>query len=157
MARLFKWGALHEIYLPEVDAEHRALFEIGDQIQHALEAGAGAEQLKPMVEALMRCAEDHFSHEERLMKAARYSAFAWHKAQHDGVRRRMRQFLGGLENGDPQAPAILLEYLADWIERHTALTDRMMGASLRNHERAQHRRMLRGRPAMPPGALPHPS
>src|SRR5271157_2870518 len=112
MARLFKWDASHEIYLPEIDAEHRALFEIGDEIQQALQSGAGPEQLRPMVAALMTCAEDHFAHEERLMVAARYSAYEWHKAQHDGVRRRMRSFLQSLEQGDPQAPQLLLEYLA---------------------------------------------
>jgi hemerythrin len=148
MARLFNWGAAHEIYLPEIDAEHRAIFEAGQQVQQAIESGASPEQIKPLLEALMSCAEDHFRHEERLMQEARYSGFEWHKGQHDGVRRRMRHFVAALENGQADAPQLLLEYLAEWLDDHTALTDRMMGATLRNHDRELHRRSaLRGRPA----------
>jgi hemerythrin len=158
MPRLFQWGGAHEIYLPEIDAEHRALFEAGEKIHQALQSGAGAEQLKPMVEALMGCAEDHFAHEERLMREAHYSAYEWHKGQHNAVRKRMGQFLANLEKGDAESPQLLLEYLADWLEGHTALTDRMMGSSLRNYERALHRRSLfRRGTAMPSAVIPHTS
>ena len=136
---LFKWSDSNEVYMPEIDAEHRALFQIGKDIEQALAAGAGIEQLKPMVEALMASAEDHFAHEERLMQAARYSAFEWHKRQHDAVRRRMLTFLSSLEQGDPDAPKLLLEYVSDWICGHTATTDRMMAAALRNYQRKRAR------------------
>ncbi|HYW45766.1 MAG TPA: hemerythrin family protein [Bryobacteraceae bacterium] len=135
MVKLFKWNRGHEIYLAEIDAEHRALFQIASEIHQAVLTGAGAERLKPMLDALMACAEGHFAHEERLMRAARYSAYAWHKRQHDGVRTRMQQFIGAMEQGEAEDPELLLEYLSDWIKGHMSLTDRMMGAYLRNHER----------------------
>jgi len=135
MVKLFKWSRTHEIFLSEIDAEHRALFQMAGEIHQAVLVGAGAERLKPMLDALMACAEDHFAHEERLMRAARYPAFAWHKRQHDGVRTRMQQFILDLEQGEGDDPEVLLEYLSDWIKGHMSLTDRMMGAYLRNHER----------------------
>ena len=136
----------------------RRAVEAGEKIHQAIHAGASVEQLKPMVEALMRCAEDHFSHEERLMQAARYSAYEWHKGQHDAVRRRMAAFVSNLEQGDLEAPHLLLEYLAEWLDGHTGLTDRMMGASLRNYERTLHARsMFRRRIPMPSSIIPHTS
>ena len=135
--RLFKWSKLHATYLSEIDAEHRTMFRLGDEFNEAVEAGVGAEHLLSMLQALTACAEDHFSHEERLMRAAHYDAYAWHKQQHDGVRRRLRQFAQGIEGGDTEAPLLVVEYLSDWIKGHTGLSDRMMAASLRNHDRLQ--------------------
>jgi hemerythrin len=135
--RLFKWSKLHATYIPEIDAEHRTVFRLGDEFNEAVEAGAGAERLQSILQALIACAEDHFSHEERLMRAARYDAYEWHKQQHDGVRRRLQHFAGAIGGGDTEAPALVVEYLSDWIKGHTGLSDRMMAAALRNHDRFQ--------------------
>ena len=36
----FKWSSAHSTYLPEIDAEHRALYRLGDELHKALLAGA---------------------------------------------------------------------------------------------------------------------
>ena len=137
--RLFNWTKQNAAYIPEIDAEHRTLYRLGDELHKAALAGAGPEQVQAMMEELIAGAEDHFSHEERLMRAAQYpaSAFDWHKQQHDGVRRRVQQFVASYKQGDTEAPLLCVEYLSHWLKGHTTLTDRMMGAYLRNHGRRQ--------------------
>jgi hemerythrin len=70
------------------------------------------------------------------MRSARYLSFEWHKQQHDTARKRLRQYVPLIEAGDAQAGAALVEFLTHWLDDHTAVTDRMMGAFLRNRQRA---------------------
>jgi hemerythrin len=135
MARLFQWSETHAIFVPEIDAEHRNLYRAGAGLDRAVAAGVKAPQLKEMVRAAVSAAEDHFAHEERLMRAAHYSGLAWHKQQHDGTRRRLKDFARRVEAGDKPAVRELLDFLAPWMRDHVGLADRMMGAYLRNQQR----------------------
>lgn len=136
---LFHWSKQFAVYLPEIDAEHRAIFLAGAELENAVGAGVPAARVRELVRAIAGHVEDHFTHEERLMRGARYDAFEWHKKQHDGVRRRLKQFARRVDDGDGNAPGEILEYLAHWLHDHTRLTDRLMGARLRNFSR-EHKR-----------------
>jgi len=133
----FHWSSQYTVYVPQIDAEHRAIFLMGAELEQAAAARATQVRISEIVRALIDHAEDHFTHEERLMRAARYQGYEWHKRQHDAVRRRLREISGRIESDDRQAPAELLEYLARWLRDHTAVTDRMLGAALRNLSRKQ--------------------
>ena len=71
------------------------------------------------------------------MRSTHYDTLTWHKQQHDGVRRRLKQFVESFDEGDTQAPLLCAEYFSDWAKDHLSLTDRMLGAHLRNYERHQ--------------------
>jgi hemerythrin-like metal-binding protein len=130
---LFKWSNAHTIYVPEIDAEHRAIYRLGDELHKALLAGAEPAQLKPIVANLLESAEQHFRQEERLMRAIHYDALAWHKRQHDAARKRAKALAKDIEDGDTAASGELLQFLSDWMRDHMAVADRMMGARLRNY------------------------
>jgi len=131
----FKWSSDHSVYLPEIDAEHRALYRLGDELHKALLAGADVVQQKPIVANLLGSAEEHFRHEERLMRAMHYTAFAWHKSQHDAVRKRAKAVVTRMEKGDSAAAGEFLNFLSVWLRDHMSVADRMMGAYLRNYLR----------------------
>ena len=131
MAR-FQWSSANSIYLPEIDAEHRALFSLGEELQKALASGADLTSARPVLVNLIASVEAHFKHEERVMRAAHYSAFAWHKKQHDAVRWRLRRLMRRIDARQPAAAAELVEFLSEWLRTHTQVSDRMMGAYIRN-------------------------
>ena len=105
---LFKWSGAHSIYLPEIDAEHRAIYLLGDELHKALLAGADPAHLKPILANLLETAEEHFRHEERLMRAMHYTSFEWHKRQHNAARKRAKALAGRIESGDTAAAGELL-------------------------------------------------
>jgi hemerythrin-like metal-binding protein len=123
--------------VPEIDAEHRTLFRLAEEFHETLRKEPDAARLQLVLHSLIGALEDHFSHEERLMRDTDYPAFEWHKQQHDGVRRRVRQFAAAIDAGDSEAPLLLVDYVAGWLKDHTRLTDRMLGAHLRNYGRQQ--------------------
>jgi len=134
--RLFKWNKSHAVFVPEIDNEHRAIFQAAAELQQAIQSGAPLFQVQEILHRLIAGTEDHFTHEEQLMQAERYLSFDWHKQQHDTVRKRLRQYVPLIEAGDPEAGTALIEFLSHWLRDHTSLTDRMMGAFLRNQQRA---------------------
>ena len=120
------------MFVPDVDDEHKEIFEAVVELQKALTADAPAPELCRLTNDLATRAVEHFAHEERLMRAARYDSLRWHKQQHDGARRQVSQFAARIEKGGRMAGFELVEYLSSWLANHTRVADRMMGAFLRN-------------------------
>jgi hemerythrin-like metal-binding protein len=131
----FKWTKAHSVFLPQVDAEHRNLFRLAEELHHSIEAGAKAPRLQNEMQLLLEAIEEHFAHEERLMKAADCESFEWHKQQHNMVRKKGKRLLADLAAGDRTVPRNFLAFLAHWLCDHMALSDRMMGAEIRNSDR----------------------
>jgi hemerythrin len=134
--RFIKWSKANAVFVPEIDDEHRAMYRMADELLQALQSGAPLFQVQEILHRLIAATEDHFAHEERLMRKEHYESFEWHKQQHDTVRKRMKQFVPLIEAGDPEAGKALTDFLSHWLRDHTGLTDRMMGAYLRNQQRA---------------------
>ena len=132
-----KWTEANAVFLPEIDAEHRHLFQIAESLEAAIRGNSGTARILESMRALTAGAEDHFAHEERQMHSTHYPSLAWHKHQHDTFRKRMQEFSQRIEDGDSEAAFLVLEFLSGWLKDHTAVTDRMLGAHLRNHERAE--------------------
>lgn len=133
--RLFKWTKSNAVFVSDLDDEHRTIFDATGELQQAFGVGAPLFQVQEILHRLTSCLEDHLAHEEKLMRSARYSSFDWHKQQHNTVRSRIRQYAPLIENGDAAAGAALVDFLTHWLHDHTAVTDRMMGAYLRNQQR----------------------
>jgi hemerythrin-like metal-binding protein len=131
----FKWTKAHAVYLPQVDAEHRNLFRMAEELHQAVRTGSEAARVQELVRPLLVAIEEHFAHEERLMRSVACPDYTWHKLQHDTARNRATQFIEGLDAGDSEAPGRFLEFLARWFKDHLSLTDRMMGSHVRNFER----------------------
>jgi hemerythrin len=126
----------HSVFVAEIDDQHKEIFQAIDGLQEALSLPAPPPEIRRRTESLMASLRGHFAHEESLMHAARYGSFEWHKQQHRNALRRVRQFVRKIEEGDSRAPFDLVEHLSSWLHDHTRLTDRMLGAFLRGHERS---------------------
>jgi hemerythrin-like metal-binding protein len=132
---LFKWSPSHSVYLPEIDSEHRAIYGLGNKLHEALAAGTRSARLQAMAEEFKTALEEHFRHEERLMSAIHYTSATWHKKQHDVARRFARGLVRQVSTGLKPEAGESLEAIADWMNDHLRVADRMMGARLRNYLR----------------------
>ena len=131
----FKWTKAHAVFLPEVDAEHRNLFRMAEELHQAVRAGADVARLQELARPLAAGIEEHFAHEERMMKSVSCPDAVWHKSQHDVARGKIGIAMAEIEAGNQVAAAELIEFLAKWFRDHVSLSDRMMGAHVRNYER----------------------
>jgi hemerythrin len=133
--RFLKWSISHAVFVTEIDDEHKEIFEAVSNIQKVLTSRGPLLEICKQAQRLTSCIVQHFAHEERLMRAARYGSIRWHKQKHDAARTRVGQFVLRIEQGDTGAAPELVEYLTSWLYDHTRLPDRMMGAFLRNRQR----------------------
>lgn len=133
--RSLKWSTSHAVFVTEIDDDHREIFQVVSNLQESLASRGASPDVGKLTQRLVACIVEHFAHEERLMRAARYSSMRWHKQQHDNARIRVERFVARLEQGDTQAGIELVEHLTSWLRDHTRLADRMMGAFLRNRQR----------------------
>jgi hemerythrin-like metal-binding protein len=134
--RHFRWSKDNEVFLAQIDAEHRGLFQAAEELEDAVVGRAPAAQVKMHLQSLVTHMGEHFSHEEWLMQSTAYPSYGWHKQQHETARRRLKLFVPLIESGETEATELFFEFLAGWLEDHTTVTDRMMGAYVRNYERA---------------------
>ena len=130
----FKWGKAHAVYLPAIDAEHRNLFRLAEDLQKSIAAKDDA-RVPLLLRGVLSTAEVHFTGEERLMRSMEYPLYSWHRQQHDTLRKRGAEFLKRIEAGETDAAPRLLDFLSVWFRDHMSLADRMMGAFVRNYER----------------------
>jgi hemerythrin-like metal-binding protein len=129
-----KWSADHNaVCVPEIDDEHQTIFRLADELYQAVEQGSVMSSLEAVLRDLIDQTVTHFSHEERLMRSLRYPAYGWHKAQHDTVRTKLAYLGRRVEKGDREAVLPALDFVTAWLQTHTAVSDRMMGAFLRTH------------------------
>jgi hemerythrin len=133
--RSLKWSTSHAVFVPEIDDEHKEIFQALSNLQKVLADSDPSPEIHQLTHRLASCIDGHFAHEERLMRAARYGSIRWHQQAHNGARRRVAEFALRIEHGEPNAGTELVAYLTSWLNDHTRLADRMMGAFLRNRQR----------------------
>ncbi len=131
------------VFVPAMDDEHKEIFEALEKLQAAYSAKVPAAELRPLMTTLSGRIEDHFAHEERLMRAARYGSLKWHKRSHDGGRKRVALFAERIDEGEADAIPELIEYLTTFLNDHMRLADMMLGAFLRNHRRSLYKMTFR--------------
>ena len=132
----FAWSAENEVFIAQIDAEHRNLLQVAAELERAVEAPVPPQERRDRLGALAARMEEHFSHEEWLMESVSYPLFGWHRQQHDTARRRLKLFRPLVEADDANASEAFFEFLSGWFEGHTGVTDRMIAAFVRNYERS---------------------
>jgi hemerythrin len=79
---LIQWGDHYSVDHPEIDAQHKAILELGTKVYENWRAGAPVNVLRAAVDKLARLLEAHFAYEERLLAEIGYKALEQHAAEH---------------------------------------------------------------------------
>ncbi|MFN7995207.1 MAG: hemerythrin family protein [Bryobacteraceae bacterium] len=137
--RILRWSRQYVVAAGDIDDEHRALFQLADELRQALSKDAKPRRLQLIAHKLMGHIAGHFSHEERMMRSMRYPHYEWHKRQHIVARAAAKRLERKMLRGQAEAAPELLKFLESWLKHHIRLSDRMLGAFLRNQERLQTR------------------
>jgi hemerythrin-like metal-binding protein len=132
--RSLQWTKDQTAFVPEIDAEHQSMFLLLQELRQAVVEGGG-QQLGSRLESFAAEVNRHFRHEEKLMLAARYSAFSWHRQQHETARAKLAVLSEYTRREDRSSMIPAFESVVEWLRDHTGVADRMFGAHLRNFRR----------------------
>lgn len=128
-----EWLPRLEVQVPELDAQHRELFDRLNRLwdAHQAEDSTGLVELQAF---LLEYAEHHFRSEEALMDAAGYDLAVSHKALHQAFRLRIAEFEQRRARVPQAVTGELLDFLLGWLVQHIAREDKRLGAFLRTRD-----------------------
>ena len=128
---LFQWSPSYSVDYPEIDNQHKRLFELADRLHAAMLVGKANTSLSKLLADLVDYTKHHFSTEERLMQASRYPNYLQHKAEHDKLTTQVLEFQKSFQAGKGSLTIGLMEFLKDWLRHHIGESDRRAAEHLR--------------------------
>lgn len=129
---LFAWRPEYSLGHDAIDAQHKRLFELGNDLHTAMTQGKGKGALSETLEKLVAYTKTHFASEERLMLAHHYPDYAAHKSAHDALTARVIEFQREFEAGRVGITIELLQFLRDWLRTHIGETDHKVAMFLKS-------------------------
>jgi len=115
MANCITWKDFYSVGEPSLDAEHKHIIGILNEMFEAVERGSDHEILKSALDRLVQYTLVHFNHEEEVMQEHDYPDLQRHKALHDRLRKRtidLRQHITLVTGHD------MLFFLKEWWIGH---------------------------------------
>lgn len=124
----FQWNSVFETGLEEIDAQHKHLVELLNQMSVAVDA-ASPDNIDRTLRELAEYTVYHFSSEERFMDA-HHLAPAYcerHRAIHRKFVEQVQEWIATRAHQEQLKPRQLLDYLANWLIFHILGDDRALG------------------------------
>lgn len=122
----FSWSANLSVNVPKIDAQHQQLFKALTDLQEAMKAGKGKEEVLKTIDFLSNYVDKHFADEEELMKKNNYPDFEKHKQIHEKFKsfvKEQRQKVSA-QGADLIIVVQLQQKLGDWLISHIASEDK---------------------------------
>ena len=123
-----EWNPSYSVGDAEIDAQHRKLLEVINQLGALISGEVEGSVLSPqdIFDRLAEYVTSHFAFEERLMTDAGYppDKVDAHRAQHRRILKDLQGFEAHMESGDPETMRELLPFLyGDWLVNHICVSD----------------------------------
>lgn len=119
------WQEAYECGEPDIDREHRELFNLANAlIQASITGEQNLDRIGPALESLIDHVARHFSHEETLLEQHGYARLPAHRRAHAGLLGRANELKAAVANGQASLGS-MVEFLAkDVVARHLFGADR---------------------------------
>lgn len=112
---LFIWSSDYNLNIPEIDREHRKLFDIIDEFVKAVKSEMSKGYLSRIFDRLIEYTGEHFDHEESIFKEYNYPLIDKHKREH---KRLTDKVLELNHNRNYIFPENVEEFLFSWLKNH---------------------------------------
>lgn len=123
----FVWKDEYTVGIPALDADHKELFSIVNDLQRLIEPvdSSSQDKLSDLVDRLMHYVQGHFEREEYLMSQSSYPQLKDHRHKHHDFMRviyAIHKIVG--EIPEQIDPVKMREFLGSWLMRHILKADR---------------------------------
>ncbi len=127
---MLEWKQEFELGIPEIDAQHKHLVEIGGNIYALISDKTRDDyydEIFMMLKELESYTVEHFSYEESRFDAVNYIDSDAHKFEHKLFVKKLEKYMDNLEaiDADQQGTLLeLLDFVTNWLIKHINVTDR---------------------------------
>jgi len=127
---LMTWGPMLQLGYGDIDAQHKRLVELVNQLDDAMRAGHGRDVMGSVLNELIRYTVYHFAFEEKLMDQYGISSLAAHKAEHKVLVADVTAFKAKFDSGSVAVTTELMAFLRSWLSDHILKTDKALAKEL---------------------------
>jgi hemerythrin len=120
----FSWDEKYSVNIPEVDAQHKMLVSMVNDLFESMNAGKGKDILGSILSGLVSYSKTHFSTEERLMKTCDYPDYLHHKKSHDDFTSQALDLKKQFDNGNVTLSVKVGKFLKEWLINHILVEDK---------------------------------
>ena len=124
-----QWDDSYLLNIPEIDAQHKRLLAIANELYDA--ATGSPEDYKLKMSKVLKALTDytvyHFTEEEKFMAKYGYPATSTHKVAHDAFVREVEIQIRRLDGGTQDDALKLYSFIVNWVLMHIARADRIWG------------------------------
>jgi hemerythrin-like metal-binding protein len=125
----FHWNEHYSVGVHQFDSDHRRLL----QLAHTMVSGALRDPLPvnagEVLGDLIECAEEHFAHEEHLLRVTGYPHLDAHRHEHRRLLEEIRRFRERMSAGQVGADDVA-RFVADWVLLHIEEEDKQYRSHL---------------------------
>jgi hemerythrin len=136
-----EWRDEFGMGVDELDADHKRLLALLNDLNDAMAAGGSAEELGRVLAALNLYMSFHFAHEEELLFSTRYSGAEAHHREHQVFASAVDEIFSDFQKRSIEAlPREVLIYLKNWLYEHSIGADHEFAEFLKSHPDAVERK-----------------
>jgi hemerythrin-like metal-binding protein len=118
-----QWKESMSVGIPQIDAEHKALISMLNDLFLSLRVGKGQDVACETVKSMAMYAVKHFTTEERLFKEHAYPGAEAHIAEHEAFVAEVEDFLDRADCGTCLFTLEIANYLKEWLGKHIMGSD----------------------------------
>ena len=124
---LFEWSNDLSVNVAELDAQHRQLIGMINNLNEAMKQRKGKEALEKTLADLFVYAQKHFATEEGYFTRFAYPQAMAHKAKHSAFVEKVYDFKEEYEAGKLSLTLDVMNFLKDWLKGHIQGEDKKYG------------------------------
>lgn len=128
---LIEWKKSFNIGVDVVDAQHRKLVELLNNIHTTMQQGHGEESIEGTLRELVDYTHYHFGDEERLMAGKNYPQLESHQALHRKLIEDLGRFMGEYQHDRSHfSETRMISFMREWLIQHILKEDKQFAQYL---------------------------
>lgn len=132
MGAILRWDDTYCTGIADVDAQHRGLFELVNELLEARNAGIDSDIIEPVLGRLVDYTVVHFAAEEAYFGEYDYLEADEHLQQHRDFVGKVALFQKELGLGEATLTMEVWDFLSSWLLDHVLGFDRRFGRFMRD-------------------------
>lgn len=125
-----EWSPALSVGVTQIDDQHRRLVGMLNDLHDAMKARRGREALGAVLDGLIAYTVEHFTAEEALMQASRFTQLPTHRIEHDKLKRQVGDLQRRHRAGEVTITLDTMNFLRDWLSAHIQRSDKAAGAHI---------------------------
>lgn len=121
---LIEWTDEFSVDVPSIDAQHKKLVDLINDLNAAMENGETDAVLGRIFADLLAYTERHFAYEEQLFEKTGFAASDAHCREHEALRDKVTDLQGRLQRGEFMLGVEVMSFLRDWLTQHIMVSDK---------------------------------